>query len=557
MEEKKIERALISAYSKEGIDKVAEYLHSKGVEIVSTGGTQKHIESLGIPVVSVESITGFPEMLGGRVKTLHPMVFGAILGDRSDKKHKKEMAKHGIGPIDLVIVDLYPFEETAADEQAAHEDIIEKIDIGGVSLIRAAAKNYQDVLVVSSSKHYETLLSVLGDSCSSTVADREEFAIEAFAKTSAYDLDIFGYLMGEAEISKIGEQKSPNGLTLNITKDDYNLNDFIYCWDRFGERPNRVVVHNTYSSKLFAKLMEERILEKNVFTEVIPDSVEVIINDKILAKLGEGCYLSYIVADRNMDNSFIDSITFYYKSGYEGIDEMLQDLNDCILDYCEEDSNKMNTVVLSAASGLELEPIAIKEDAAEDASLYYSEKTFKQIDKLVKTIKKEDKGIALLCGERGLGKTSAISYISSKLDRISIYIPLGMVDHTINNPEFRKFVKKYERPILFIDDCEAVASDAYGRTPAFCSNALQLVDGFLSDSINATLVLIFNEEESDIEETLWECNSFLGSVQFDELSAEEAGELCAHLGRKAPKSGGKVSDICRKKKSLSDAEIGF
>jgi len=559
MEEKKIGAALISAYEKEGLEEVARYLHSHGVVIYSTGGTLEYLEGLEIPAVSVEGLTGFPEMLGGRVKTLHPMVFGGILSRRSDKKDKKDVAKHGIKPIDLVIVDLYPFEETAADESATHEEIIEKIDIGGVSLIRAAAKNYQDVLAVGSRKHYGSLLEILGEGCSSTLEAREEFAMDAFARTSDYDHKIFSYFMGEAEFESIGASESDppkQGLGLSVTKDDYNLNDFLYCWDRFGERPNRVIVHNTYSSKLFSKVMEDRILEKNVFTEVIPDSEEVIINDKILANLGSGCYLSYIVADRNMDNSFIDTITFYYKSGYEGIDSLLGELEDCLLDYCEDDSNKMNTVSLSS-SGLELEPISSREDLAEDAALYYSAATFNAMDKAIKAIKKEDKGLVLLCGERGLGKTSAISYISSRLDRICIYIPLGMVDHTINNPDFRKFVKKYEKPLLVIDDCEAVASDAYGRQPAFCANALQLVDGFLSDSINATLVLIFNEGENCIEESLTQCNSLLGIVEFDELSAEEAAELCAHLGRKAPKEGGKVRDIAKKRKSSQEAEIGF
>ena len=558
MDEKKIGSALISVYQKDGLEEVARYLHSKGVVIYSTGGTETFISDLGIPVVSVESLTGFPEMLGGRVKTLHPMVFGGILNRRDDKKDKKDVAKHSIKPIDLVIVDLYPFEETAADDQAPHEDIIEKIDIGGVSLIRAAAKNYQDVLVVSSRKHYGALLEVLGESCASDSAAREEFAIEAFARTSGYDQKIFEYLMGETEFAAIGDQKPTTGLSLSITKDDYTLNDFIYCWDKFGERPNRVVIHNTYSSKLFAKLMEDRMLDKNVFTEVIPDSVEVIINDKILAKLDDACYISYIVADRNMDNSFIDSITFYYKREYENIDVIINDLNDCILDYCEEDSNKLNTIVLSPSAGLELEPIGTKDDQHDDIELFYSSATFKHAEKAIKAIKKADRGLTILYGERGTGKTSMIGYMASKLDRIAIYIPGSMVDHTINNPEFRKFVKKYERPLLFIDDCESLVGDPYIRQSSFTANVLQLVDGFLAESVNANVVMIFNEEDEDsIDPALLDCNGLLESVHFSNLSEAEAGDLAKHLGRKPAKGSARMIDVVKKRKASAEYEIGF
>jgi hypothetical protein len=342
-----------------------------------------------------------------------------------------------------------------------------------------------------------------------------------------------------------------------VTKDDYTLNDFIYCWDKFGERPNRVVIHNTYSSKLFAKLMEERILDKNVFTEVIPDSVEVIINDKILAKLDEACYISYIVADRNMDNSFIDSITFYYKSGYDKIDGIIGDLNDCILDYCEEDSNKLNTIVLSPSAGLELEPIGIKEDHHEDIDLFYSSATFKHAEKAIKSIKKADKGLTVFYGARGTGKTSMIGYLASKLDRIAIYVPGSMVDHTINNPEFRKFVKKYERPLLIVDDCESLVGDSYIRQSPFTANVLQIVDGFLSDTINANVVLIFNEEDEDsIDHALLDCNSLLEVVEFGKMSDEEAAALAKHLGRKSSK-GGRMIDIVKKKKGASEHEIGF
>jgi len=159
-ETKKIKSALISVFSKNGLEPIIRQLHSNDVTLYSTGGTQKFIEELLIPVTPVESLTQFPEILGGRVKTLHPKIFGGILNRRGLNEDQEAIETYDIPQIDLVVVDLYPFEETVASK-ASHENIIEKIDIGGISLIRAAAKNYQDVVIVSSVSQYEHLLDLL------------------------------------------------------------------------------------------------------------------------------------------------------------------------------------------------------------------------------------------------------------------------------------------------------------------------------------------------------------------------------------------------------------
>ena len=557
MEARKISSALISVYDKTGLEDVVSHLNKSGVVLYSTGGTYDFIKNLGIPVLSVESVTEFPEMLGGRVKTLHPKIFGGILNQRDSKKDQKEVKKYDIPHIDLVIVDLYPFEDTVKDQEATHEDIIEKIDIGGISLIRAAAKNYHDVLIVSNRNQYEPLMQVLANGCTTDLEVREEFAIDAFNNTSNYDAEIFKYLIGD-DIQLPGQANAERrSLNLNITKDDYNLNDFIYCWDSFGSRPNRIVIHNTYSTKLFDKVISPYILDKNVFTEVIPDSEEVIINDKMLAKLDDRCYLSYVVADRNMDNSFIDSITFYYEGTYDGIQKIVEELNDCVLDYCEDDSNKLNTIGLSV-NGLEIEPLTLKEDG-DNIDLFYSSRTFKKVEKAIKGIRKADKGLTLLYGERGTGKTSIINYMASKLDRIVIFVPSSMVEHTINNPEFRKFIKKYEKPILVLDDCEMFIGDSFMKSTPFCNNLLQMVDGFLSDTMNVNVVAILNvESEDEIDEALLDCNSLIEVVEFEPLIEEEANDLAKHLGTgKKYKNKSKVIDIIKKKNNAAEVGIGF
>jgi phosphoribosylaminoimidazolecarboxamide formyltransferase/IMP cyclohydrolase len=190
---KKIQSALISVFYKDGLEPVVKLLSEHGISLYSTGGTQSFIEKLGVKVVPVEQLTSYPSILGGRVKTLHPSVFGGILGKRDDATHLAEMKQYNIPEIDLVIVDLYPFEETvasAADEAA----IIEKIDIGGPSMIRAAAKNHQDVLVVANKKDYALLEKILKEqNGETTLAQRRMFAIKAFDVCTAYDTAISNY----------------------------------------------------------------------------------------------------------------------------------------------------------------------------------------------------------------------------------------------------------------------------------------------------------------------------------------------------------------------------
>ena len=195
MEERRIRRALVSVFHKDGLDAILKELHAQGVELLSTGGTQTFIESLGIPGTKVEDVTGYPSILGGRVKTLHPKVFGGILGRRELEGDREQMAQYQIPGIDLVIVDLYPFEQTVASG-ASEADIIEKIDIGGISLIRAGAKNFRDVVIVPSKAEYQPLLELLRKKGGvSDLEDRKWFAARAFGVSSHYDTAIHGYFV--------------------------------------------------------------------------------------------------------------------------------------------------------------------------------------------------------------------------------------------------------------------------------------------------------------------------------------------------------------------------
>lgn len=190
---KKIKTALISVFHKDGLEEILKLLSDDGVRFLSTGGTKSFIESLGYSCDSVENLTGYPSILGGRVKTLHPKVFGGILNRRENESDRDQISKYEIPEIDLVIVDLYPFADTVASG-ASNADIIEKIDIGGISLIRAAAKNYNDVVIVASKAQYRPLQDLLtAKGAESTLSERRWFAKEAFAVSSNYDSEIFSY----------------------------------------------------------------------------------------------------------------------------------------------------------------------------------------------------------------------------------------------------------------------------------------------------------------------------------------------------------------------------
>jgi phosphoribosylaminoimidazolecarboxamide formyltransferase/IMP cyclohydrolase len=236
MASKKISRALISVYYKDNLEPIIEALAGEGVEFVSTGGTQTFIEGLGHKVVPVEELTGYPSIFGGRVKTLHPVIFGGILYRRDNEGDLSQSKEYKIPPIDLVIVDLYPFEETVANGGAENE-IIEKIDIGGISLIRGAAKNFQDVLIISSRDQYQEALELLTTTkCNPSLSDRKHFAAMAFEVTSHYDTAIFNYFNQEEGIESL-KVSIPHGSTL-----------------RYGENPHQQAVYYGELEQLFEKL---------------------------------------------------------------------------------------------------------------------------------------------------------------------------------------------------------------------------------------------------------------------------------------------------------------
>jgi phosphoribosylaminoimidazolecarboxamide formyltransferase/IMP cyclohydrolase len=243
---KKIKSALISVFYKDNLDAVVKKLNALGVKIYSTGGTQEFIEKLGIPVIPVEELTSYPSILGGRVKTLHPKIFGGILSRRELQADIEQLEQYEIPEIDLVIVDLYPFEETVT-KGGTEQEIIEKIDIGGISLIRAAAKNFKDVTIISSREQYSSFLQLLeNENGGTTVSQRKLLAAQAFDITSHYDSAIFNYFNSADEIASFKQSIRQTNVL------------------RYGENPHQKGVFHGNLEALFTKLNGKELSYNNL-----------------------------------------------------------------------------------------------------------------------------------------------------------------------------------------------------------------------------------------------------------------------------------------------------
>ena len=244
---KKIQSALISVYHKDQLAPIVQLLHQQGVKLYSTGGTQQFIEEQEVPVTAVEDLTGYPSILGGRVKTLHPKVFGGILHRRDHADDQAQVNDYEIPPIDLVIVDLYPFEDTVASG-ASEEEIIEKIDIGGIALIRAAAKNFRDVLIVSSRQQYQSLTQLLQQKQGvADLEDRRQYAYQAFATSSGYDRAIQQYFGGESATTGGFDKVSMPSTTL-----------------RYGENPHQTAAFYGNLSEMLEQIHGKELSYNNL-----------------------------------------------------------------------------------------------------------------------------------------------------------------------------------------------------------------------------------------------------------------------------------------------------
>lgn len=351
-------------------------------------------------------------------------------------------------------------------------------------------------------------------------------------------------------------------INININRDDNNLNDYLYCWSELNERPNKISLYNHYDSGDFINYINEyKFTNSGLFTDVIPTGVDYIINDKQLVKLEDGIFISFTHYDKQSDENIIAEVSLIYKNEFvEKVNEILSCIDKFQIDINHEDANQRINTLTIGQNGLEIESISLLKADYDNIEFYYNDNVMKKSNKLIKSIKENSKGLSLIYGQRGCGKTTLVNYISSMIDKIVIYIPCNMIENSINNSDFRNFIKRYKNSLIVIDDSEIYFSESYSKSNIFTNNLLQLVDGFQSDDLDLNVVVILNTDDiEEIDHTLLECNNLIDLIEVDNLSVEKVDELCAHIGKKNKiKTSSRLVDVLKKRKSISkQSEIGF
>jgi hypothetical protein len=348
-------------------------------------------------------------------------------------------------------------------------------------------------------------------------------------------------------------------MNININRDDSNINDFLIIFEHLKNRPNRVVLNETLSGRdfeeIFKDIYKKDEINSNYLTELNPKDDGYIINRKALRQIGEKIWISFVEINKFSDDYLINDICFYYEDVNDEltINEIIDKLSNCVVDYTEDSISKVNSLTV-VNNNLDLSPVIFDHEI--DNDLFYNSKTLKSVEKSIKRVKKAKKGLTIFHGERGLGKTSIAKYFCSKIDRMSIFIPNNLVEQSINNPDFKNFLKKYEKCLLIIDDCEFLYT--FGKNNYFTSSILQLVDGFYSDEIDVQILLIYNNSKEDIDEYLLECNNLIDIIEFDYLSPKLATELSESIGiNKKFKDEAKLVDVLNSKNLKSKNTIGL
>ncbi len=353
-------------------------------------------------------------------------------------------------------------------------------------------------------------------------------------------------------------QTKKNNLKININKDDSGLNDFLYLWDIFKSRPNKVLIHGTFDYKETESFFEQ--YEKvNKFTEIICLETDDIINDKVLIKSSDTVFISYIAVDKLTDSAVISDITIYYNSSEDAneVNEIIKSISEYqLVDELEE--HNLNVVSLSGNS-IELDEIKFDDIDGENIEEYYSKQTFKSINKWIKKSKKQKSGLSIFYGQRGTGKSSMIKYLATKLNRNLIFVPNNLVDLTINSSDFTKFLRKHENPILVLDDCEMIFNEFFTKSNIIANNLMQLVDGLLANKLNISIIAIFNlEDKNEIDHNLIDCNNLIDIIEFTDLSNSEANQLSELLGYKQKhKNDIRLLDLINNNKSNNKRRLGF
>jgi len=355
-----------------------------------------------------------------------------------------------------------------------------------------------------------------------------------------------------------------NKININVNKDDQIINDYLFCWAELGLRPSKIIIYKNYGIDLYLNFLSKNTTIQSVSKDIIPLDENDIINERYFLKVDDFVWVSFNIFDALSEEPFIGEVAMYYHSDSQPkVDELITQFDEYYLeDPIEEQFSQSNLFSLSISqNGFDLETIKINETNLENIDYYYNDEVFREVNKLSKKIKNTDKGLSIIYGERGTGKTSLINYISNKnKNKNFIFIPTTFFDLSINNPEFRMFIKKHPNSVIVLDDCEIYFSDLYSKSNIFTNNLLQIIDGLDSDQLNINLLLVLNcDKEQDIDPHLIESNNLLSILEVDYLEKNKVMELSKFLGKnKKTKESVKLINVLKNKiKHIGDSDIGF
>ena len=374
------------------------------------------------------------------------------------------------------------------------------------------------------------------------------------------------------QTGQTAEQTQPTkyNLNININKDDVDLNDFLFIAHDFGVRPSKVIFYSQFDAQGVWEAISDDFKAPdtaiNKAAEIIPDGDNFIFNNKYCVKLNDSLYLTFLELDSTSadgkEERIITNFTLFYNHTTISIEELntiVHKFDGSIITFNDVIVKNKNFYLKLGSNGYELSPFISPKIDKDNIELYYNDVVITKSTKLIKQINKQNKGLSIIWGDRGNGKTQFANWLSSQVERQVIYIPSVMIEQTINSPDFLTFLERNNNSILLIDDCD-IYSDNHFKYSIFINNIKQLVDGMLSEHLNLHIILILNTDDAElIEDDYLDCNSILMDIEFDELDNERATELSKHLGKnKNYKNSIKVSDVAKGLKDISiDDEVGY
>jgi len=348
-------------------------------------------------------------------------------------------------------------------------------------------------------------------------------------------------------------------ININIEKDDTSLNDYLFCLSEFGIIPNKISIFNVYDINPFAKFIDTISTKEISNIDIIPTGDGYIINKKRFVKIDTNIYLSFIEYDKESDLGIITDIIIYYlNDSKEKVDSLIKSMSEFIVDYQDSNVEHRFNILTIGEDGLQLDPIDILQSGCDNIKLHYNDDVISKSKKITNLIKKEKKGLSIIYGERGVGKTTLLSNIVSNIDKLCIFIPSNMIDITINSSDFKNFIKRYKNSILIIDDCEMFFTNTYTKSNLFTNNLLQMVDGFSSDIDNLHIIIVLNIEDiNDVDPILLDCNNIMDIIEIGRLKNNKVKKLCSFLNQKNKFYNPRLIDVIKKKSDNSIIEMGF